>query len=112
LRIVPGGAPRELRFVMRSDVPIHDFAIDGRLTALETIPGQWSQFLYSAPPAAGATLFFTAEKAGRVSLRVFEVSDGWPDGIVVPPKPEGLTPFAMSDSTYAASAFDYGWPGP
>ncbi|MCE9651408.1 MAG: M20/M25/M40 family metallo-hydrolase [Parvibaculum sp.] len=109
LRIVPAARPRELRFVMKSSVPISGFALDGRPAPLLSEPGKWSQFLYAAPPAEGITLSFTATEKGAAELRVFEVRDGWPAGIAVPPKPPGLAPFQMSDTTFAASALDYGW---
>ncbi len=63
-------------------------------------------------PAGGFSVSFVTPAKGDLSLRVFEVSDGWPDGITVPPKPVGLTPWGMSDTTYAASAFDYMWSAP
>jgi hypothetical protein len=109
LRIVPGGRARELRFVMKASVPIRDFALDSRPAPLAAEPGQWSQFLYAAPPPDGASLSFTVAGKGAVELRVFEVRDGWPAGIKVPPKPEGLTPWQMSDTTFAASALNYSW---
>jgi hypothetical protein len=113
LTITPGGAaPRELRFILKSDTDIADFAIDGEPADLANEPGEWSQFLYAAPTAQGATISFTAGARGAATLRVFEVSDGWPDGISVPPKSEGLTPWMMSDTTYAASSLDVQWPAP
>lgn len=112
LKITPAGKPRELRFVMQADTAITDVAMDGRPTALAPRPGEWSQFLVAAPPAKATSLSFTAKAKGAVSLRVFEVTDGWPEGVAVPAKPEGFTPFQMSDTTYAASALDFRWPGP
>ncbi|MES1990810.1 MAG: M20/M25/M40 family metallo-hydrolase [Pseudomonadota bacterium] len=109
LKIVPANRPRELRFILRADVPVADLAINGIPTPVETTPGEWSQFLYAAPAAEGVTVTFTSRSKGSAALRVFEVSDGWPDAVAVPPKPKGYTPFAASDTTYAASALDYAW---
>ena len=109
LRIQPAGKARELRFVLKANGPIRDFAVDGRPAPLAAAPGLWSQFLYAAPPSEGVFLSFTAEGKGTADLRVFEVRDGWPAGIKVPPKPAGLTPFQMSDTTYAAAALGYDW---
>ena len=112
LKIVPANRPRELRFILQPDVAIYDLAIDGIPTPVETGAGEWSQFLYAAPAAEGMTLTFTAKAKGSVALRVFEVADGWPDGVAVLPKPEGYTPFGPSDTTYAASSLDYTWEAP
>jgi len=112
LKIVPANRPRELRFVLRPDVALADLSIDGIPTPLKTEAGEWSQFLYAAPSADGVTLTFTAKSKGAVELRVFEVSDGWPDGVAVPPKPAGYTPFNASDTTYAASSLGYAWDAP
>ena len=109
LKIVPGTKARELRFILKSGTPVSDFRIDGKAAPFTVPADEWAQFLYSAPPVGGFTLSFAAPAKGEVALRVFEVSDGWPDGVTVPPKPEGLTPWAMSDTTYAASALDFGW---
>ncbi|MGV8997040.1 MAG: M20/M25/M40 family metallo-hydrolase [Parvibaculaceae bacterium] len=112
LKIVPANRPRELRFILKADADISDLAIDGIPTPVKTKTGEWTQFLYAAPSAEGITLTFTAKSKGSAALRVFEVSDGWPDGIAVPPKPEGYTSFYVSDTTYAASALDYAWDAP
>jgi tryptophan-rich sensory protein len=109
LRIVPAGKARELRFVLKASLPIRDFAVDGRPAPLQAEPGEWSQFLYAAPPPEGVALSFTVTGKGEADLRAFEVRDGWPDGVKLPPKPPGLTPWAMSDTTFAASALAYRW---
>lgn len=112
LKIVPGGNAREMRFILKSSTPVSDFRIDGKASPFTVHAGEWAQFLYAAPPAGGFSVSFVTPAKGDLSLRVFEVSDGWPDGITVPPKPVGLTPWGMSDTTYAASAFDYMWSAP
>ncbi len=109
LKVMAGAKAREFRFILKADTPVTDFRIDGKPAPLEVAAGEWAQFLYAAPPADGFALSFAAPAKGKVSLRVFAVTDGWPDGIAVPPKPEGLTPWLMSDTTYAASALDFGW---
>jgi hypothetical protein len=108
-RIKPGGSPREFRFLMKSNVAIEALTIDGKPASVSTTPGQWTQFLYAAPPSDGFTVSFNAAAEGSASLRVFEVSEGWPDGVTVPARPQGLTPFDMADTTYAASTFAYNW---
>lgn len=113
LKIKPGGTtPREFRFIMKAESAITDFALNGKLTGLKTEPGEWAQFMFSAPTTSGLTISFTSKEKGEASLRVFEVSDGWPDGVAVPEKPEGFSPWLMSDTTYAASALDVNWPAP
>ncbi|MDO8289313.1 MAG: M20/M25/M40 family metallo-hydrolase [Parvibaculum sp.] len=112
LKIIPAGSPRELRFIMQSDVAVTDLAIDGIPLGLTPEPGEWSQFLFAAPTAEGTMLTFTAKAKGSAKLRVFEISDGWPEGVAVPLKPAGYTPFFTSDTTYAASALDFVWEAP
>ncbi len=109
LKVVPGSKSREMRFILKSGIPVSDFRIDGEAAPFTVPANEWAQFLYAAPPASGFTLSFAAPAKGEVALRVYEVADGWPDGIEVPPKPEGLTPWAMSDTTYAASALNFSW---
>ncbi len=109
LHIAPAGKARELRFVMKASTPISDLALDGRPAPLTTEPGTFSQFFYAAPPPEGVSLSFTADAKGTADLRVFEVREGWPAGIKVPPKPEGLTPWQISDTTFAVASLTYGW---
>lgn len=109
LKVMAGAKAREFRFILKADTPITDFRMDGKPTPLEVAAGEWAQFLYAAPPADGFALSFVASNKGNVSLRVFAVMDGWPDGVSVPPKPDGFTPWLMSDTTYAASELDFDW---
>jgi hypothetical protein len=97
---------------MKAESAISDFALNGKPTGLKTEPGEWAQFMFSAPTASGLTISFTSKEKGEASLRVFAVSDGWPEGVAVPEKPEGFSPWLMSDTTYAASALDVNWPVP
>tara|TARA_R110000824_G_scaffold155226_6_gene327727 strand:- start:14874 stop:17159 length:2286 start_codon:yes stop_codon:yes gene_type:complete len=110
LRLVPSSRPRELLFLLRSGTQLDNLSIDGVPISGITETGEWSRFVYVAPPATGTVLRFTAVTAGEASLRVVEVHEGWPEGVEPPAKPEGYTPWRTSDVTYAASTLDVSWP--
>lgn len=109
LHIAPTARARELRFAMKASTPIRDLAIDGRPAPLATEPNAFSQFFYAAPPPEGVSVSFTADSKGVADLRVFEVREGWPAGVKVPPKPEGLAPWQASDTTFAAASLTFEW---
>lgn len=110
LRLVPSSRPRELLFLLRADTPIDNLTMDGIPVTGITEVGEWSRFVYVAPPATGTILRFAARQAGEALLRVVEVHEGWPEGMEPPAKPEGYTPWRTSDVTYAASALNVSWP--
>jgi hypothetical protein len=100
-QVADGG--RLLTLYLRSSRGIRELRVNGRATGVTALPGVQAVIAYSAPPATGVIIDFSAGVDAQVEAEAVEQRAGWPAGFAVPEKPARLMHWQDSATTYVAA---------
>jgi len=108
VHIAPQAGGRELRLTLSTTAALHTVTLDGEPVALLGQPGTLNHVRWSAP-GDGLTLRFIPSGPGELDLKYAEVKDGWPEGMLAPPKPADAMPWGLSDTTVVLAELKTKW---
>lgn len=108
VHLTPQAGGRELRLALTSTVAAHDVSLDGKPAAILGKAGVVSYVRWSAA-GEGLTLRFVPSGPGELDLKYAEIKDGWPAGMAPSPKPVGVMPWGLSDTTVVLAELKTRW---